>query len=62
MFTITSVLYVIALHSNDEKHTASLSQLENLNGLPLPKEDATIDANVIWMCDKWTLDSDCYVL
>ena len=48
VFTITSVLYVIALHSNDEEHTVPLSQLENLSGLPLPK-DATIDADGIWM-------------
>ena len=49
VFTITLVLYVIALHSNDEEHTVPLSQLENLNGLPLAKKDATIDTDVIWM-------------
>ena len=49
VFTITLVLYVIALHSNDEEHTVPLSQVENLNGLPLPKKDATIDTDVIWM-------------
>ncbi len=40
------VLYVITLHSNDEEHTVPL---ENSNGLPLSKKDATIDAKVIWM-------------
>ena len=42
------VLYAIILHSNNEKHTVPLNQLENLNGLALSK-DTTINADDIWM-------------
>ena len=36
----------------NEEHTVPLSQLENLNGLPLPTKDDTIDADVICMHNR----------
>ena len=43
----TVVFYSIVLHSNDEEHSVTLDQLDNINGLPLSKKDATIKSAVI---------------
>ena len=44
-----AVLYAIVLHTNEEEHTVPLEALENTTGLPLQKEEAVIDQEVVWL-------------
>ena len=43
------MLYTIALHTNEEEHTVPLELLESTTGLPLKKEEAVIDQEVVWL-------------
>ena len=41
--------HTIVLHSNDEQYTVPLTQLETIDGLPLPPKDAVSGTEVMWM-------------
>ena len=47
---VHAVLYTIVLHTNEEEHTVPLEALENtITGLPLQKEEAVINQEVVWL-------------